>query len=284
MWTGISAAPFRLGEQLSPNTGMWNVGAGFTDTGGRTLRAQTLNPAVRNLVLIIAGQSNMISIGSAAHTIVNGTVLDNFNVYDGATYAAAEPLLGTQYALASLGGDAKCCLGTKVGDGLITAGKFDRVLLVPVAIGSTVVSQWGNGEMKDRIPTAIARLAARGTVEGTNVTFAIMWGQGESDAVAGTSQANYQASFGQMVTRARAAGMAGKIFCAIQSRQTSTNNATIRAAQAACVNNGAGIYAGPDVDAITAGRYGDGTHLDTAGLASATTAWLAALAASGAPF
>lgn len=274
-------SPFFLPEQPFAS-GIWGGGSGLTDTTGRTVRNLALNPAVKNLVLLICGQSNMCGVASAVYSPTNGSVLDNFNIYDASTYAAVDPLLGCQYLAASLGGDARGNIGTRVGDALITAGKFARVLLVPTAIGGTQIEQWATGNLAARIPSAIRRLADRGIVEGPNVTFAMMWGQGENDHA--TAQADYEASFGKLAANVRAAGMNGRIFVARQTRMAGVNSATIRAAQAAVVNNGAGIYAGPDADAITAGRYGDGTHFDTAGLASLSAAWVSALGASGAPF
>lgn len=282
MRSGLSATPFLLGEAPFPPGGLWDRNAGFSDVGGRTVRSAVINPAIRNLVLIIAGQSNMTGVASAVHSPTNGAVLDNFNVYDGQLYAAADPLLGSGYIFQSLGGNARGCLGTRLGDALITDDKFDRVILAPVAIGGTVISQWADGALANRIPAVLGRLAARGIVEGPNVTFALIWGQGESDH--STSQSDYTAAFGRLVARARAAGLAGRVFVAQQTRAAGVNSSTIWAAQAACVDNPAGVFLGPDADAITAGRYFDNTHFDTAGLSSLTTAWQAALVASGAPF
>ena len=55
--------------------------------------------------------------------------------------------------------------------------------------------------------------------------------------------------------------------------------ATIRAAQAACVNNGALRYAGPDLDTLTGGTnlQADGTHFTDTGNTSAATLWKTAL-------
>lgn len=284
MRTNLSRDPFRVGEIDFTNLGIWGRGRGYCDLATRTLRSQTVDPGIRNLVLITAGQSNMTSVASAAHGITNGAALDNLNLYDGAIYAAQDPLLGTQYLYQTFGGDARGSLATRVGDALISAGKFDRVILAPCALGSTLMAQWADGPFDTRVPCILERLRQRGIVEGPNVTFALLWGQGENDNTEGTSQAAYTAAFGRFVARVRAAGMQGRIFIPRQTLINGVTSATIRAAQAACVDNGAGIFAGPDMDAITSGRYPDQTHLDTGAMVSATSVWMTALSASGAPF
>lgn len=284
MRSSLSASPFFLGEQPFPPSGLWDRNAGYADTGGKTVRSSAVNTGIRNLVLILAGQSNMGSVASAAYSPTNGGAIDNLNVYDGQLYVASDPLLGSSYIYQNFGGNGQGGLGMRLADALISAGKFDRVILVPISIGGTYIAQHADGVLSNRIPAALARLKARGIVEQTNVTFALLLGQGETDQSQGTSQAAYTAAFGRLVARARAAGLAGRIFVAVQTRLSGANYAPVRAAQAACVDNGAGIFAGPDADAITSGRYADGTHFDTAGLTALTSAWQSALAASGAPF
>lgn len=284
MRSSMSDARFFLGEQPFPPSGLWDRNIGFSDVGLKTVRSTPIDTGVRNLVMILAGQSNMGSVASAAYSPGNPGSIDNLNVYDGQIYAAADPLLGSSYIYQNFGGNAQGGIGIRIADALITAGKFDRVILVPISIGGTYITQHADGSLSNRIPAAMARLKARGIVEQANVTFALLWGQGETDQSEGTSQAAYTAAFGRLVARARTAGLTGRIFVPLQTRLGGTNYAPVRAAQAACVDNGAGIFAGPDADAITSGRYADGTHFDTAGLISLTSAWQSALAASGAPF
>src|SRR5262245_16246844 len=105
-------------------------------------------------------------------------------------YAAADPLLGTGMAFPG-GGFSPGGVSLRLADLLVSNSKFDRVIIVPVAIGGTSVAMWATGGvLSNCITAAMARLASRGIVPGmTNVTFAFVWGQGESDG--GTSQAAY---------------------------------------------------------------------------------------------
>jgi hypothetical protein len=264
-------------------------GAINQDTKTLTLRAtQTLSAAIPNLVLICAGQSNATNVAPSAYTPSNAAKLDQLSPIDGAIYAAADPLLGT--SLNPTLGSGNPFL--RLADSFATT-LFDRVVLVPVAVDSTPVVDWETGFAKDRIPVAIRRLAARGIVIGTNVTIAVCWGQGEGDQIAGTSQAAYTASLNAVIAASRTAGLGttGPWFVAKQTNVNGSTSAAVQAAQAAVVNHGAGVWAGPDADALVgaacsgvACRNVDGTHWSDAGSTSYAAAWKTAMALFGAPF
>jgi hypothetical protein len=171
-----------------------------------------------------------------------------------------------------------------VADLLVTNGKFDRVIIVPIAIGGTSVAMWGTGGvLASRVPAAMARLASRGITPGmTGVTFAFLWGQGESDRA--TSQAAYAASLGQVTTALFATGFNGRAFINSQTWLSGVTNANVVAAQAAAANSTT-IFAGANADSLTAGsRQADNTHFSDAGMASFATLIYNAMHASGAPF
>jgi hypothetical protein len=280
------------------------------DTTAKTLSSQTVNTSVANLILIVAGQSNIDNMNYAtAYTVSNPSALDNLNIYDGAIYKAVTPLVGTS---ATGSGQANYAhAGLIVADALVTAGKFARVILVPVAIGSSSVADWGGGTANagdfaagtfvSRIPVALARMTQRGiTCGSTNVTCAVIWGQGEGDTFYSTSQANYVASFNNMVTNAANAGFVGRWFVAKQTYYNSATDATIQAAQTAnatsgVINNSAGIYLGANSDALVGNVCNgsnacreDVTHFSYNGTVAyatdATNGWQAAMHASGSPY
>src|SRR3954468_2790743 len=58
----------------------------------RKRSAQSLDQRVRNLVLVVAGQSNITNIAPSVYKTRNPDAIDNFNPYDGVIYAAADPL------------------------------------------------------------------------------------------------------------------------------------------------------------------------------------------------
>lgn len=275
------ADPFKIG--VSERNDVQYSDTGLNDTTGKAVRIRTINPGLRNLVLLIFGQSNCTSIAATAYSPFNPTGLDNFNILDGQMYAAADPLLGQSIALTT-GTFGPGGIATRIGDLLITNGKFDRVILVPFCIGGTAVATWGaGGPLFPNATAAMARLAQAGITPGmTGVTFAAVWMQGESDTA--TSQANYIASFATISAALFATGFNGRIFVNLETWLSGVPNATIRAAQAA-IPNGTTIFQGADADSLGAGsRQSDNTHFTPAGLASLSTLIVAAMAASGAPF
>lgn len=256
------------------------------NTGARTLGTQTVSSAVRNLIIIAAGQSNMTDIAPNYFTPVNPTKIDQMNIYDGAIYNAIDPLLGTTQSNVPAGHPI-----LRAADTYIQNNKFDRVIIVPVAIASTSIADWATGYCSAIIPAAIKRLAARGIVSGTNVTIAIFWGQGENDTNSGTTQTAYTTGLNSVIAKSRAAGFAGPWFVAKQSWYVSTVSSAIQAAQAAVLNSGSGVYAGPDADSLVGSvcsgqpcRQGDNLHWSDFGSFSYAGGWVTATAASGAPF
>lgn len=283
---GAQSDPFALKENIRCDAGAYRCNQGFADVNSKTIRSSVLDTGVRNLILIIGGQSNACAVATTSYTPTNASVIDNFNIYDGANYNAAGVLLGSCWLNTQLGGNALGHIGGRIADKFITNGIFDRVIIVPYAIGGTGITDWGivggvRGPLYGNHAVVIKRLAARGIVPGTNVTFAHLWMQGESDGA--TSQANYQAGYGTVVAALNAAGFSGRFFVAQQTRVTGTNNSTVRAAQAAVVDN-ATIFSAGDIDAITTGRYADGAHLDDAAIATAATTIYNAMRASGSPY
>lgn len=220
----------------------------------------------------------MVSVYSAA----NDSKIDVLNVYDGAIYnMGSDALVGCDRFQ---GDSRKGNLIPRVADTLITNGKFDRVILVPLAISGTSANDWANGVLSNRIPVAMARLSARGiTTSSTGVTFCIEWGLGETDNIIGTSQANFQTWTTTVRTNAVAAGFSGRFFVPQETWNAGSTSATIRAAQAALVDN-TNFFSGGDLDTLNNASRQDTTHFSDAGAASAATLIYNAMHASGAPY
>jgi hypothetical protein len=288
------------------------------DTYGRQPTSlQGVDITKRNLIIIQSGQSNNMNTAPSAFTPVNVGKIDNMNICDGAIYPVpSDPLIGAACVLVTGCVTPGCastgCLGdvmTRVADTLLTAGNFDRVIILPNSVGSTPVSAWSVGGglsfYNSRVGVALARLAAKGiTASTTNVTIIVIWGQGETDCGLGTTQANYVASWNAMYTAAgpRNSGVrwfvnkeswdtASPGFCtAIQSAQTAASPSGV-------VNTAAGIWPGANADALTgatacsggtACRQSDNLHFTDNGNislnADATNGLQQALHASGSPF
>lgn len=279
-------------------TGIRGDPAQYQDTTGKTLATlQGVNPAVRNLVLISAGQSNNSNITPSAYTATNASAIDNLAICLGPLYKAVDPLMCTSNGPSPYTGN----ISLRVADALITAGKFDRVIIASAAIGGSDIAQWSTGILASRLPVTLRRLADLGIVPGTNVTFAIMIELGEQDGGEGTTQANYVAGFNILVANTAAAGFSGRWFVARNTLNNGSTSATIQAAQwlttpSGVINNGTGIWKGADGDSLVGNicvgsvncRQADNTHFSNAGAASwatdATYGWIQAMHASGAPF
>jgi hypothetical protein len=265
------------------------------DVSGRTLASQAINTAIQNCVLIAAGQSNFANMAPDNFTPVNPTALFNLNIYDSAIYKAADPLIGASFVNNPPPAGGHPAL--RLADALVTAGKCAAVYIVPIAIDSSNIALWSVGGLAGRLPVAMARLKQRGiTCGATNITCAMLWGQGESDNVLGTTAAAYESAFATIVANAAAAGFVGRWLVAEQTYDGTANpgNPTIQGAQAAVVN-GTTIFAGPNADSLVGSVCGspatsacrqsiDGIHFTDAGSLSYAALWQTALHASGAPF
>jgi len=256
----------------------------FKDTNDRTVRNLTLNKAIRNLVLISAGQSNRESVLPSGYTPKNAAAIDNFNIYDGANYAYQEPLLGTSYIQTADGGGPGFIMG-EVADTLISNGTFDHVVLVPAAVGATDIAAWApGGVLQDRLCVVMKRLDQRGFVAGPNVTVAMEWGLGESDNQQGTTQAAWTASFNGMLARMQSCGFSGRTFVAVETWAGGVTSSVIQNAQRSVVN-GTTVFQSANADTIGASsRQISNTHLNNAGGAALAAAIVSAMHASGAPF
>jgi hypothetical protein len=266
------------------------AGEGYKTTTGLTIRSPVINPAIKTLVLIVAGQSIWANTNPTAFVPTNASVVDNFNIYDGAIYSIAGPLLGTTLDRidSGVGAPGFGNMSSRVADTLVTNGNFNRVILVPIAIGSTSVADWATGQLSNRFQVAMLRLASRGIVPGlTGVTFACIYGQGEQDNVIGTSQSAWEASFATLKSNILATGFNGRIFVPVETFDGGVTSAAVAAAQAAVVDNVA-VFSGGNFDTLTATAdrqsSGAGPHMTDAGAEAAAALTITAMNASGAPF
>jgi hypothetical protein len=280
--------PFRLPEtpaSFGPvvSGALWNGNQAYTSASDRTVRGLTVNTSIKNLVVLVAGQSLRSSQLPTDFALTNSTVIDNFSVYDGAMYAYKHPVIGSTYVGNANGGGPGFLWG-KVADLFITNGIFDRVIIVPLAIGGSDIQPWASGYLATKIPVALARLAARGIVPRTNVTFAIEWGQGESDNQGATTTANYLSMLNTVIANAFSAGFSGRFFVAKESWIQGVAATRITDAQTSAVN-GTTVFASGNLDSLD-GTYRDvqNTHFNDAGGTAAATLIYNAMHASGAPY
>ncbi|MBY3306161.1 sialate O-acetylesterase [Rhizobium laguerreae] len=231
----------------------------------------------RTAVIVVIGQSLSVNEVPTVYIPVHGGAIDQLNIFDGKLYRAKDPLLGINVS----GGAVTDLRGTwmlRMADKLIADGHFDRVILVPMAVGNTRADQWASETTAPYLFNKINVVALRLRDAGLPCT-AIMWGQGESDTIAGTSQASYTASLNKIIAEFNHAIPNCPILVALESQIYGATSAAVLAAQASVVN-GTSVFAGENVESIgPSGRY-DNTHLNETGADQRATLAVAALMAA----
>jgi Carbohydrate esterase, sialic acid-specific acetylesterase len=218
----------------------------------------------RTAIIVVHGQSNAANFGSSRYTARQA--VDNFDPATGKCLAAADPLLGADGA----GGN----FATRLGDILIEAGRYKRVVVVSLGVKGASLSDL-NSEYANRIDGVITKLKAA-QLTPTHLLFQ----QGEKDATLTTTPEQYVSMLRKLVTRFREAGFDAPFYLSRSSKcdvADPKNTAAVRAGQEAAVDARLNIRQGPDVDAI--GNDGrnphDGCHMNEAGTLANAALWAA---------
>lgn len=230
----------------------------FYDTAGYTQVDATLVGGQSTAVIVCVGQSNICNSGNATYTPANA-LNHHLCICNGGCYQAKSNLLGCN---TQPNGNGNWI--ARLADKLITAGTYTRVILVPIGIGGTVISQWAAGGIfNHRIGVCNNRLTAAG-LTATHV----IWHQGESDEGAGTSQADYTTGLNSVISTFRTSSFnalkTAKFFPCKVSWFNGSTSAAIQAAQAAVVDN-VTIFAGADSDSLDGTNRYDNTHFNATG-------------------
>jgi hypothetical protein len=257
---GASSEPYALRDLFDPAL----YGTPNRNADGLTQVNPNLVSGETTCVILAAGQSTIANSGNGTYTKTNSKI-HCLNIYNGGMYSAVNPLLGVT-------GTGENFL-IRLADKMITAGKYQRVILVPLAIGSTNASNWAvGGFVNERLGVAALRTLALGLTP----TYFI-WQQGEADCALGTSQSNFSNSLTSIISTIRGPLPTTPIYISQTTMQNSITSSAIRAAQAAAV--GGTVFAGPDTDSLTGtNRQGDGTHFTAAGNDALAGLWNAKLA------
>jgi hypothetical protein len=211
------------------------------------------------MVALVFGQSNAGNWGES-RKVAGPRVLYFFR---GRFGRARDPLPGAN----GEGGSA----WTRLGDKLITARLYDRVIFVPAAIGATEIAQWAPSGLLHK---DLLRNVREAQAAGYTFTH-LLWHQGESDAVLGTSKEDYERRFLGMLGAIRSLGVDAPAFVALATRcGRYLPNEVIRAAQRELANPTLGIFQGPDTDQLDERYRYDGCHFSDAGLDAHAELWL----------
>ncbi|MGO6707589.1 sialate O-acetylesterase [Rhizobium johnstonii] len=225
----------------------------------------------RTAVIVFIGQSLSVNSVRSPYVPVNANI-DQLNIWDGKLYKAKDPLLGIN------GGKLGGTWLLRMADKLISDGLYDRVIIVPMAVGNTRVGQWSEPNLEPYLFKRINTVGLRMRDAGLPCT-AIMWGQGESDTRDGTSQASYAASLQKVIGEFKRAIPGCPMLVAKEAYIYGTTSTAILAAQASVVDN-VHVFAGENVELIgPSGRY-DNTHLNEVGADQRATLAVAALKAA----
>lgn len=241
------------------------------DPRGRTIKSPLIVAGETTGVFIVAGQSLADSSVNATYSPTNASKIDEINVFDGGCYQAADPMIG-----ASAAGAAYGCFFLRLADKMIIAGKFQRIILVPIAMGGSSITDWAPGGIYHlKLLAAPKRVIAAGIP--LNAISAVLWQQGETDASNSMLQATYKANHDAMTTAFRALHGNIRWFLA---KSTTINYAPIRSAVDQIVAAGPQTFAGADTDTITGGtnRY-DSVHPTATGADAMSSLWVTALSA-----
>jgi hypothetical protein len=271
---GLTTANFALGGRSSPDDIVLGALDSYEnlDLGWNSFRDTSAKEPVplpihgerrRTAVIITLGQSNAANHGDGQYVATKR--VDNFNVYDGKCYHAADPLLGAS----GKGGN----FATRFGDMVIGRALFDRVIIAPIGMGGTTVEQWAEeGLFNHRILAVIRRLHDAGFTPDF-----IFWHHGEGNrGVTDHGGRQYRKNLLEVIRTFRRFGVDAPFFVALAGRDNSLSGPAcqyVRVGQLGAVNPEIGTYLGPDTDRIESEHRSDSVHLTESGLSKLAEMW-----------
>lgn len=227
--------------------------AGYTEVSCAPVEGQ------RTAVIIVMGQSLAANTVNSAYTPTH-SANQQLNIYDGKCYQAKGKALGVQGAQVSW-------MGARLGDVLLDRDAYDRVVMVPMAIGGTWAAEWANTTTKPFLGRRIGNVACMLQSAGLTPTH-VIWMQGENDTYSGTSQASYTASLQTIIGAIRGAGITAPILVNVESWLSGAISTAVRNAQMSVVGSN-GVIQGANMDSLNNSYRYDGTHLNAAGALAA---------------
>jgi hypothetical protein len=233
----------------------------------------------RDLVLVPFGQSN--AANELGDPYAPGPNVLNFNFADGRCYHAQDPLLGaTMREPPHIGS-----IWSILGDLLLETGRWDRIIVAPVAVSGSFLEDWIPGHKNfRRLETVLA-----GLDQGHLKPDSFLWIQGEAEAFFLPDGPRYQALFRQMAARIHELSPA-PIYIAVETtcrkmahplptldpaervRQLA-GQMVIENAQRALVDEKLGLLAGPNLDLLSTADRWDSCHLNAFAQRTAAELW-----------
>jgi len=209
------------------------------------------------LYALVFGQSNSGNYGDGKYTCQEPV----YNWHDGKLYKAADPLLGTD------GGGGS--VWSRLGDKLIEQGLYDAVVFVPIGVGATAISEWSPGGKHH--PALLKAIRDNPKIN------CIMWHQGESDTLAGTSEEEYYDKLQQLIQSIRNEGNNSPFYVSVATFHTGKTSIPIQNAQREIVDPSKNILQGPNTDNLIGDKYRrieDYVHFTSEGLNNFANLWV----------
>ena len=142
-------------------------------------------------------------------------------------------------------------------------------MLTVLAVDASSVSDWTReGPLSDELRKLVDALR-----DNHVIVSAVLWQQGEADALAGVSREQYAASLGLLIRRLREGGISAPVLLARSTRCRTAGSDNIRDGVALVVAREANVFLGPDTDVFGNALRRDGCHFNDAGLGLAAEAW-----------
>lgn len=218
-------------------------------------------------VLLVLGQSNAGNHAShKSYSVIGDKVV---NYFGGRCYLASSPLLGST----ETGGEG----WTMLGEMLVASGRYERVVLIPAAIGATTVRRWSKGgDLNSMLLNVVEQASLQYQVTH------VLWHQGESDLFEKTTRSSYSRSFLDMVASLREAGLGAPVYVSIATHcsgdSTDVDDNPVAAAQRSLPDHSQRIFSGPDTDSVIhdRDRY-DKCHFGKSGVMKFAAAWFESL-------
>lgn len=219
-------------------------------------------------VFVTCGQSNAANHGKPRQRAVDERV-SSCDYLTGRWVPAADPQPGAS----GKGGSPWPLLGDQLVQRLNVPVGF-----ICIGVGSTPVSFWTpTGKGYPRLKTALQRAGLRGVR-------AVLWHQGESDSIIGTTAEEYARMLGDAIAQSRKdAGWPVPWGIALASfhpakEATPNRQAMIVAGQKKVIAETGNVFPGPETDRFhTQGWLCDGVHFNAEGLAAHAQGWAQAL-------
>lgn len=221
------------------------------------------------MIALIFGQSNAANYGQTPYTPKDS--LSIFNFFDSNLSIAKDPLKGAT--------GSKGSVWTHLADTLISGGYYDKVILVPIAVGGSSIECWSSGNCSKKLIETLALL------DNQNIKLThIFWHQGETDNLLDTPKEVYNNRMKSILNTIKYYNQDAPIYISLASYHPSAIkkpfgvDENIREAQRNLIDENNGVLLGPDTDTLIHAihRY-DGVHFSEYGLKSYAKLWLDAI-------